>query len=148
MASEPGPSMQETDSRFPRACPIAARTATSLRFSRSPMWSKRASRSPRRPEALANGMRSWRRLLSGARRRIQSTTRRAPHHDQDIVFDNRADTVVDYSRIRSREPAFATTLAEGGIASGVQVEVRGAVHRLQGVRGRSRPDAQRLRHVQ
>src|SRR5271165_7358002 len=93
-------------------------------------------------------MRSWRRLLSGARRRIQSTRCRAPHHDQDIVFDNRADAVVDYCRIRSREPAFATTLAEGAITSGVQVEVRSTVYRLQGVRGRSRSDAQCLRLVQ
>ena len=45
------------------------------------------------------------------------------HYEQDIVFDSRADAGADYSRVRSREPAFATTLAEGAIGSGMQIEM-------------------------
>jgi hypothetical protein len=58
-------------------------------------------------------------IPAGLKFQIRSTSYKASHHDQDIVFANRAGALVNYSGICAGEPAFENTLAECSIEGGL-----------------------------
>jgi hypothetical protein len=55
----------------------------------------------------------------GTQMSIRSTSYKASHHDQDIVFANRAGALVNYSGIRAGEPASENTLTERSTEGGL-----------------------------